>query len=236
MKNILTIISSITAFIILISLGTWQLNRLTWKSDIIEQLNTVYAINAEENILSFDDLKITNNDLPILYGSVEGKFDYSREILVGPRPFEGDIGYNVVTPLTLKNGGTVLVNRGFIATEQKDQASSTHPKGRIKISGLIRKPDWNSFTPENSPENNVWTKLDITQIAKAKNIRSIAPLMVYAEKSSKDFGILQMQPARWVPRNKHQQYAIFWFTMAGVFLGLIGIYAYTQKQERTIKI
>ena len=231
MKKIFAIVLSIIAFIILISLGTWQVNRLEWKSNIIAQLNEVYSNDADKNTLSFADLKITDNDLPILYGSVKGIFDYSREILVGPRPFDGEVGYSVITPLRLKNNNYILVNRGFVTADKKEDIASTHARGFIKISGLIRKPDWNKFTPENSPENNVWTKLDITQIAKVKNISSVAPLMMYAEKSSKDFSILQLQQERWMPRNKHKQYAIFWFTMAAVFCRFFSAYAYVQKTK-----
>jgi surfeit locus 1 family protein len=229
MKNILTGIAFFCALITLLGLGSWQLKRLEWKSNIIDQLHNVYAVEAETALFSFNDLKITNNDLPILYGSVEGEFDYSREILVGPRPFDGEVGYQVVTPLAFRKDGHILINRGFISIDQQDQILTTQPTGRIKISGLIRKPDWNKFTPNNSPENNIWTKFDINQIAEVKEITPIAPLMMYAEKSSKDFGILKLQSMRWMPRNKHQQYATFWFTMAGVFCGLIGLYAYSRR-------
>ena len=55
--------------------------------------------------------------------------------------------------------------------------------------------------------------------------------MMYAEKSSKNFGVLQLQQERWMPRNKHKQYAIFWFTMAAVFCGFFSAYAYVQKTK-----
>jgi surfeit locus 1 family protein len=208
---------------ILLSLGYWQIQRLGWKTQIINQLEREYAKDPIENHLTFDQL---NND-KIQYGSIEGRFDYSKEILVGPKPYDGKIGYHVITPLKI-GGGNVLVNRGW--TEQ-NQTNISQPSGNIIITGIFRKPDWNSFTPNNSPTNNIWTKLDITQIATAKNIQNPAPVILYAESASAPFDNLIMQSQRWMPRNKHKQYAIFWFSMAGVLLAVFGFYRWQNRQR-----
>lgn len=230
MKKIISILIFGSAFVILMGLGSWQIQRLTWKNNLIAQLNQAYA-HGEKILYDFEDFKIVDNDLPILYGAVQGRFDYGREILLGPRPFDGAVGYNLITPLNLERGGVILVNRGFLSADKIEDIAQTHIKGVIKISGLIRAPDWNSFTPDNSPENNVWTKLDIAQIAQAKDIQNIAPLILYAEKSSPEFSALKMNEEKWMPRNKHLQYAFFWFSMAGVLCGVFGLYAYQRRQK-----
>jgi len=229
MKRAFAIFLFIAAFLILVGLGTWQIKRLQWKENIIAKLEQVYAQNPDNTVFNFDDLTVKDSNLPILYGSVEGQLNYSKEILYGPHTQNQQIGFNVITPLLLKDGGYVFVNRGFIAEEKKNQLALTHVQGKIKISGLIRQTDWNRFTPSNSPANNIWTKLDISEMASAKNIKPIAPLMIYAEKSSKDFKVLEMQPAKWIPRNKHLQYAIFWYTMALVLCGFFISYKRFNK-------
>lgn len=227
MRRIIAPILFITAFLTLIVLGTWQVQRLAWKNNIIQNLNDSYT-NAEEN-LSFATIQ-TPNDTGIYYGSVQGRFIYDKEILVGPKPNEGDIGYQVITPLKMRDGNYILVNRGWINGDKKENLQSTRPQGKITVGGLFRKPDWNSFTPDNSPENNIWTKLDITQIATAKNITPIAHLMLYADKTSKPFGELRMQQEKWYPNNKHRQYAIFWYVMAGALVVVFGLFLKTKKK------
>jgi surfeit locus 1 family protein len=215
-------------FITLIALGTWQVQRLSWKNSIIQQLEAVYAQDSSKNIFSFNDLNIRDDEVPILYGTIKGSFYYDKEILVGPRPFEGEIGYYVITPLKIDKGH-VFVHRGFIRVDNKDQISETHKNRSVRVSGLFRKPDWNRFTPDNSPENDIWTKLDLDQIAEAKSIETYAPVLLYAEEISASHPLLKLQQGRWIPRNKHRQYAIFWFSMAIIFAVLIFIYVRKSK-------
>ena len=229
MKRIIALLLLTIAFSILMGLGTWQLKRLTWKENIITQLNDVYAQDAHSTLYSFQDIQIKKNDVHVLYGSIEGTFNYSKEILYGPKPYEGEVGYFVITPMALSRKDHIFVNRGFISMDNQRQLSRTHIKGKIRVSGLIRQTDWNRFTPENSPKDNVWTKLDLQEMAQAKNIKSIAPMMLYAEKASKDFGVLQMQEERWMPRNKHLQYTIFWYMMGLALCGVFGFYAYSKR-------
>ena len=226
LKNCVAGALFISAFFTLLSLGFWQLDRLAWKKNIIDQLEAIYAQDAAENMYQFDDLKVEGeSDTPILYGSLRGRFDYSKEILAGPKTFNKQISYQVITPLKLNTGGHVLVSRGYITVGNKDKITDTHLGGSVTVSGLIRKPDWTRFTPKNSPENDVWSRLDIAEIAAFQDIENIAPVILYAEESSLTFPHITMQSQKWMPRNKHAQYAIFWFTMAFVMLGVFGFYA-----------
>lgn len=216
---------------ILITLGAWQLDRLNWKNNIIEALESEYAKNPENHPYDYERLNALKDPLDIRYGMTRGKFDYNKEILLGPKPHEGEIGYLVITPLNIRTGGVVLVNRGWIAIADKDNINQTHNSKIMNIIGVFRKPDWNDFTPENSPENDIWTKLDINNIAEAKGIENPAPVILYMERASENFAPIIPQVEKWKPRNKHLQYAIFWFTMAGALLGVFGIFIYSNRQK-----
>ena len=161
-----------------------------------------------------------------------GRFDYNKEILVGPRKLNNQVGYDVITLLRLKKGGNVLVNRGWIAGKKKESVQESHARGRITVAGIFRRPDWNSFTPNNSPENNVWTKIDIKQISEEMDIDQLAPVVLHANNSSKDFSGLTVRQEKWFPRNKHKQYAMFWFSMTFVFVVIFGIFIWQNRQKR----
>ncbi len=227
-KNILTFGFLSTIFSILLALGFWQTQRLEWKTNIIKKLDDIYAQEASNNIYQYDDLVIDDQKLPILYGSVTGRFIYDKEVLLGPRPFDGAVGYNIITPLKMSDG-TILVNRGFIAVDQKELLETTRNTGRVFVSGLFRTPDWNKFTPNNNPEKNVWSKLDIQEIARYQGIEEISPLMLYAEEVEPTQDILKLQESRWMPRNKHMQYAIFWFGMAFLLPVLVLVFLKSKK-------
>jgi len=81
---------------------------------------------------------------------------------------DGEQGYMVVTPLEREGGGTVLVNRGWIAKKfrrQEDRPGGL-PQGEVTVEGLLREP-WkkNMFTPENRPDKNEFYFPDVRQMA-----------------------------------------------------------------------
>ncbi len=233
LKNICQSLILVLSFITLLYLGNWQLERLDWKNNVIKQLSSEYAKDPKKFTYSFKDIEAFSTDKnAIRYGSAKGVFDYDKEILMGPHSHEKKISYKVITPLELSNNAHILVHRGWIKLEDKEQITNlqNRPKGPVTISGIFRAPEWNSFTPNNSPENNVWTKLDIQEIANVKKITPIAPAVLYAEFSSKEFGLITMNATKWFPRNKHRQYAIFWFGMAFILIIISGVY-YRQSRK-----
>ena len=98
-------------------------------------------------------------------------------MLIGPRLYEGEDGFMVVTPLERGNGeSTVLVNRGWIPKKlanQKDRPEGL-PKGEVMIEGLLREP-WqkNTFTPANDPKAGKFYFPDIEQMAELTGAQPI---------------------------------------------------------------
>lgn len=152
----------ITAF----ALGTWQVQRLGWKTDLITKF---------EDRLIRDPLPLP----PHIDPSAIHEFDYRRvlatgrlrhdqEMLIGPRMRDGQDGYMVITPLERENGTTILVNRGWIDKKHRDQRTrpDSLPKGQITVEGLLREP-WkkNMFTPDNRPDKGEFYFPDVHQMA-----------------------------------------------------------------------
>lgn len=55
---------------------------------------------------------------------VQGRFDHSKEILLGPRTRDNKLGYHVITPLIRDQGSdAILVDRGFVPRERMEQSS-----------------------------------------------------------------------------------------------------------------
>lgn len=218
LKKIIGAIAFFAIFSTLIYLGVWQLQRLTWKTQIIQSLELEYAKNPLEHNFTFKELtSLGNETLPLKNGHVIGKFIHDKEIYLGPKTENSLIGYHIITPLKLAQG-YILINRGWIAESDMEHDSLPQPQGIQIISGLIRKPDWNRFTPQNSPSNNIWMRPDINQIAESMALSPVAPVMLY------------QQATPWYPRNKHQQYALFWLTLAIIWGGFGVFLTFFRKQ------
>ena len=98
-----------------------------------------------------------------------GYLRHDQEMLIGPRLHDGKDGYLVITPLQREGKGTnVLVNRGWISKDFKDQKNRPDglPMGEVTIEGLLREP-WkkNMFTPENNLKTKEFHFPDVVQMA-----------------------------------------------------------------------
>jgi len=220
MKNVFTLIVICGAVLTLAFLGTWQVQRLQWKNQIIDNLNAEYQKDPAQNIYSKNDLTIqSDEENPILFGSIQGNFMTVSPIFLRPKTNEGTVGAHVIHPLSLKKGGTIFVNRGWIDEQEIKEFNSSVTT--INVTGIFRRPDWNRFTSNNSPAQNIWTKADINEMAEFYEIKDIVPVMLYATDIKNNNGLV-LQDKKWYPRSKHLQYALFWYGMIFVLLILVG--------------
>ena len=204
---------TLLGLIVLCTLGTWQLQRLAWKQEILNKLDAAY-----ENPTQNPDLSKLAKD-EFVYASIRGRFLFNKAILLGHTIKDEQPGQFFIIPLDTGKG-TLLVNMGFNPNDQplKDHFLRHYNRQYITFSGIIRKPEWNSFTPENNPEENIWYRTDITQIAEAKDLERPIPFVMYAQSASRKFDAQFPNNTRWEPNNNHMQYALFWFAMAGALI------------------
>ena len=202
---------------ILVNLGLWQLERLEWKQDLITKIEAAYANdNPPEIILEEKTPEFT-------YGHITGTFMPDKAFLLGPPIIKDEtVGYRLIVPIKTQ-GQTLPVNMGW--TPQSLEAQNIrHLQGKpIRFTGLLRFFSWNSFTPQNKPEENIWYRLDIPLIAASKKLDNPYPAILLAESSDQTFDPVffseeSRQSLRERPNNNHFQYACFWFAMAGALL------------------
>ena len=199
---------TILGLFILCTLGTWQLQRLAWKNEIISKLESAYE-NVESTPINLEE--ITAGEFT--YGRINGIFMPDKAILLGPRTSNKKIGNDLLVPLKVGNG-TLIVNMGWTSGPLNEQPIH-HLKGKkVWFEGLIRTPKWNAFTPENLPEKDAWYKADTKEIANAKGLNAPFPFILRAETASHKFDAKLPNNQRLLPNNNHLQYAFFWFAMA----------------------
>ena len=92
-------VCTIPSFIILLLLGSWQIQRLSWKSDLISN----YNINFGKNPISVEELFQNNEENKYRRVTIKGKYNHENEIQIIGKTYEGNAGYHIVTPFLLKN-------------------------------------------------------------------------------------------------------------------------------------
>lgn len=130
------LIASLIAFVILLALGTWQVERLQWKEALLASTQE----RVHEAPLPLSEMeKIYRDKGTVEYRpvTVSGTFMHQgeRHFLA---TFDGKPGFNVYTPLMLEDGRFVLVNRGFVPYEKKDAKLASTDNWM----DLLRSRDW----------------------------------------------------------------------------------------------
>lgn len=220
------------AFIALIGLGTWQLQRLAWKEALIAAAKERPAAAAVAPpgpaawpSFDIDEWNYRRVRLTGRYGDGEA---YAWTALADPKggDFAGP-GYFVVAPFTLADGFTVLVNRGFVPEAAKDPASrpeSLPPEGETTIEGIVRRDDPPSFvTPAPDPETGIWFSRDIPTMGAFFGVTGpLAPYSVdLVATETPEAGLPQAGESQITFSNNHLQYALTWYGIAAALLGVV---------------
>ncbi len=222
---------------ILCGLGTWQIKRLEWKEAMISGLQSAYDAGNAQAPLSATSLNaLAQTEKPLLYGHLGLTLLRHNAIYVGPKTQDSKIGYHLVVPARIDTKSpTLFVNLGWvdeIAKTQKDFAEKNLPE-KADLSGLIRKPDWSSFTSNNSPQNNLWFRTDINEIKTYLGFENVYPFVLYVDGTDASLNGVTLHEKGWLPRNNHRQYAIFWFSLAGVLCMIYALYVRSLNAKKT---
>ncbi|MBX3569936.1 MAG: SURF1 family protein [Rhizobiaceae bacterium] len=217
-------------FLVLIGLGTWQVQRLVWKEAL---LATIAERTAAVPVPLDAVLEAGRPIAELEYTPVEvsGAFDHAAE-----RHFfatwKGASGYYVYTPLHLDSGSWLFVNRGFVPFERKDAA--TRPagqiEGRVTIAGLLRPPlagKPSSIVPDNDTAKNIFYWKDIRAMAATAGLPAgadVLGLFVDAGPAANPGGLPIGGVTMIDLPNNHLQYAVTWYGLAAALLGVAIFY------------
>jgi surfeit locus 1 family protein len=206
---------AVPAILVLLGLGTWQVERLFWKEQLIAARAAAVAAPAVDLPASLEEAR----RLEFHRVRATGEFLNDKELYVGATAESGTPGFHVVTPLRLADGRFLLVNRGFVSSDLKDpgkRAAGALP-GEVTVEGLLRippagKPAW--FIPDNSPARNYWFYVDPAAMAAADGLPSVLPFYVDAGPEPNPGGWPKGGVTRLQLPNDHLQYAITWYALA----------------------
>jgi surfeit locus 1 family protein len=214
------------ALAILVGLGLWQLERKAWKEGLISTLEQRLAATAVALPPQWGTLEAGRDEF--LRVAFPAEFQVDEEALVyttgsSMRSDTSGPGYWVFTPARLDDGRTVMVNRGFVPEGRQNKATRRDGavSRRIDIVGVLRWPEPPGlFTPAGDPARNIWFSRDSAAMAVAKNIADAAPFYVEMEGPVPPGGL--PHPGRVQPSlpNNHFQYALTWFGLAAVLVGV----------------
>ncbi len=206
----------VSVLAILLALGTWQLQRLGWKADLLEQIARQQSEPPSPLPSPLSPQEAA--DWVFRPVKVSGAVAAPRTLALGPRTLGGRVGVHLVTAVR-QEGQVVFVNLGWAPPD----ATWEPPEGPLTLTGTAFLPETGgSFTPDNQPERDQWFTLAPGEMAKALGLEDPSPIWISA-----DAGTLpNVRPGAFpvggqgridLPNN-HLNYALTWYSLALVFV------------------
>jgi len=219
--------------LLLLALGSWQIERLFWKERLISQREAAVAAVPVSVPQSLEEAR----GMEFRHVTDEGVFLHDKEIFLGATSETGGQGYQVLTPLLEPSGRMVFVNRGYIPAELKDPAkrAAGQISGTVRLQGLLRlppegRPVW--FLPDNRSDLNYWFWVDLPAMSAADRLDRVAPFYIDADATPNPGGWPKGGVTRLALPNNHLQYAITWFSLAVALIVIYVLYHRRNSGER----
>ncbi|MFX4219943.1 MAG: SURF1 family protein [Thalassobaculum sp.] len=222
---------TVPAVLMMLGLGVWQLQRLAWKTELIDAFEARVAAEPAD-----PPAALTPDDMPewrFRRIAATGRFLHDKELQITGKPYKGTAGFHVITPFVTEGGLTVFVNRGWVPEEQRrpeDRPTSLVP-APATIDGVVQQSGVKGyFVPENEPQNDVWFTVRPRKMAEHLELDGPIATGYYIDQLGEEprptalpFGAERSITVR----NEHLQYAITWFLLAAT---LIVVYVVWHRQ------
>ena len=205
------------SIILFCSLGTWQVYRLQWKLDLISEINN--GLNSEPvfysntNVINYQKVKFN------------GVFDFEKQIYLYSLNSKGTPGYDIITPIKINSNEILLVNRGWIKKDVRENKSINNINSK-SFEGIIKKiTKPNPFKPENDVKNNVWYSLKLEDLQNFTGYK-LTNFVLYLQNSQNN--LVEKKIISPDLPNNHLKYAITWYSVA---LSILLYFLYFRKKQ-----
>lgn len=219
---------TIPAVLFMLALSAWQVQRLYEKEAMIRERTS----RSEAAPIPLPPMGANIEVAEFRRVALNGRFDHGREFYLAARSQNGNVGFWVVTPFVLGDGGgAVLINRGWVPNDRKLPETRVEGQlaGDVSLDGIVRQPQRQSwFQPPNEPQANIWFYLDPAEIAATSGLPVRQDLYLDAVKTELPGGFPIGGQTRIRFPNDHLQYAITWGSLA---LALIVIYVISSRSN-----
>lgn len=221
----------------LLGLGVWQLQRRVWKLQLIAQVQARAHAPSAPPPGPAAWPRITAAADAYRRVRLSGAFLHAAETRVTALTDLG-AGYWVLTPLRTDAGFTVLINRGFVPSDQADPQArpAGEVAGPVTVTGLLRVSEpRGSALQRNDPAHGLWYSRDVPAIAASRGLGGgVAPYFVDADAAPNPGGLPVGGLTVTAFPNSHLLYAAIWFTGAAMTAAAAGYAAREEVRARRL--
>ena len=206
-------LKSITIFFLFVSLltltlGCWQLYRLNWKNDLIDNINSSIT-----NPNYFSQEIIDYNELTAV--KLNNKYQATNQpIFIESKTYQNKVGYHAIVPLFFNDEIYSVLNLGWFSDKNDKNIEKIINQFNQKIDVIVYlrflTSKKNLFVPENDLDSNTWFSINHDDLEKYFQDTIISPYYFVILDSEIKF---DTNPIIFL-RNNHLNYSITWFLLS----------------------
>lgn len=209
-KFLFPLLLGISGVAVLLALGFWQLDRLTWKETILADIET-RILGAPIEIPAIPN-EATDEYTAVRMSGTPG----NAELHVLTSGTAAGTGYRVIRAFDLTDGRRILIDLGLLPLDAKSDIAQLGP---IDVVGnLIWPDDMNASTPVPDLPKNIWFGRDLSVMSAA--LGTLPIMVVVAQMTQTDPRTTLLPVDTSTIKNDHLSYAVTWFGLALVWAAM----------------
>lgn len=214
-------VAAIVCFLLFVNLGRWQLERAQQKDILFASFEQQQQPAAPDGLASNESVEKSRYQ----HRKVYGHYDSAHQFLLDNMVHEGQVGFQVLTPLILPDRQrALLINRGWIPLvgNRQNLPQVTVDTGLRQVTGRIDRLPRAGFRPGPgvTGARPDWPRLALFPTASELEDVLDYPLFDFVlllDKREPDGYLRQWRPTV-MSANQHRGYAFQWFAMATVIM------------------
>jgi len=218
-------------------LGVWQLDRAEQKRSLQAVLDDRRDLPPlPQPALARTEAALADQVHRLI--ELRGHWQPDHTLFLENRQMGGRPGFFVITPLTLEDGSSVIVQRGWIARDPYDRTrvhAPSLPTGEVVLSGRIAPPPARLFEFDPVEEGPIRQNLDLELFGRETRL-VLRPLSVLQLSDDADPSgapaLLRDWPKPAADVHKHYGYAFQWFALSALTILLYAWFQVLRPRRR----
>jgi len=212
------ILVGVLGTLVLVWLGSWQVQRLGWKEDLLSSIDA--RIGAAPVAVPDSPSFESDRFLPV---TVEGALGERTINVLASLKVVGAVHRKIAVLET--EGRRLLVDLGYIRVGQPEPEIGG---AKVTLTGNLDWPnETDSFTPGPDTATGLWFARDVEALA--AELRA-EPFLIVARSMEPGISGITQHPvdSSGIP-NDHLEYAITWFSLAVIWIGMTGFWVWRNR-------
>lgn len=195
---------------VFVALGTWQLQRMEWKTELLAAID-------ERMLAAPVSLPVALDPVTDKYLRVTVTGEIGTDELHVLTSITGTPGFKIITTMDLPDGRRILIDRGFVPEIAKTEPRFGGPT--TAIGSLLWPLETDKYTPAADRSTNIWFARDVELMS--AELGTLAILVAITESDNNEN--ITPQPIEINIHNRHLEYVLTWYGFAIIWVGMIGL-------------